>query len=181
MTIFDSWYGISKIIDPPKYQLYLSLRKEREKFLESLREMTYREWKINRRLIEAGGLGKTVYFLPARGGQRSSLPFIKKCFEEGRDVEFITPKKYDYPKLSSKDIETIREYTEQFELYRRLVNLQQVSAYQELLKDFDYFTPVYTIDSNDDYYFDPAYTIDSKGNVRIREISLVRKENKHGT
>lgn len=109
MIIFDSWHSMP-IIDPCKHQLYLSLRKERDKFLKSIRETSYCDWKIEKTLTEAGGLGRTVYILPARGGgNRWFQETFEKHLEEGRDVEPVTLRKYEAPKLSSKDIEQLRE------------------------------------------------------------------------
>ena len=116
----------------------MELRKEWEKFLKSLREMSYYEWRIDKTLTEAGGLGKTVYILPARG-QRSPVGFIMKSLEEGRHIEFVTLKKYEMPRFSDKDISVIRNSIQQMELYSKLVNPWRDPMYQKLLKGYDYF------------------------------------------
>lgn len=169
MTIFDE-SGPWTPTHFRKYQLYLSLRKEREKFLKNIREMTYCEWKIDKLLIEAGGLGKTVYILPARGGgtQFRTLRRINELLEEGRDVEPVTLRKYETPKFSDKDISTIRESIQQFELYSKLVKPWRDPMYEHLFNDYELRDP---------YIFEPSYTIDPDGRVRIRDVSIVRKEN----
>lgn len=98
--IDDISYRPWSIVDFRKYQQYLEMRKERDKFLKSLREMSYIDWKIDKTLIEAGGLGKTVYILPARGGGTSfrTLQKINDFLEEGREVKVFKPAKI------SKDI-----------------------------------------------------------------------------
>lgn len=96
------------IIDFRKYCLYLEMRKERDKFLKSIREMNYQDWLIEKKLIEAGGLGKTVYVLPARGGGPNvSLSTLKKYYEEGRDIQVVTLRKYDWPKITARDVENV--------------------------------------------------------------------------
>lgn len=93
--IDDISYRPWSMIDFRKYQLYLEMRKHRDKFLKSLKETSYLDWQIDKRLIEAGGLGKTVYILPARGGGTSfrTLKKINDFLEEGRDVTLVRPNK----------------------------------------------------------------------------------------
>ena len=87
---FYSWNIPCTIIDYENHRVYLELRKERDKFLKSLTEMSYYDYLIDRRLVEAGGLGKTVYICPARGGGRStSIKRIVELMESGRDVKFV--------------------------------------------------------------------------------------------
>lgn len=152
-----------------KYATYLKLRKERDKFLKSLREVRYCDWLIDKKLVEAGGLGKTVYILPARGGGSSlSYRTLKKYYEDGRDVEVVTLRKYDYPKLSDKDVEMVRKATQDFEVYQKLANPWRPPLYsQEIFKDYYPTEP---------YAFDPCWSVDPYGRLRLREISLVRKE-----
>ena len=159
------------IIDFRKYCLYLEMRKERDKFLKSIREMTYQDWLIEKKLIEAGGLGRTVYVLPARGGGTSlrTLKKINDYIEEGRNVKVVTLKKYDWPSLSSKDIEALQASIREFELYSQLVRLQR-DSYYEMFKDFYPKEP---------YTLDPCYSVDPYGNYRLREVSLVRREDKY--
>ena len=162
LTLIDEMHPES-IIDFRKYHLYLELQKERKKFLKSLREMSYYDWLIDKRLVEAGGIGKMVYILPARGG--GSYMALKRMHElEGRDVEIVTLNKKSWPKLSSKDIETIRDSIQEFELYSKMVKPYRDPLYQELFKDF-YPTEQYVVD--------PSWTVDPYGRYRIREVSLV--------
>lgn len=155
-----------------KYSTYVKLRKERNKFLKSLQEMTYLDWSIDKKLVEAGGIGKTVYILLARGGGSNlSHRTIKRYFEEGRDVQFVTLKKHNFPKLSSEDVETIRESMREFELYSKLANPWWPPFYQQkMFKDYYPEEP---------YTFDPCWTVDPYGRLRLREVSLVRKEDQY--
>lgn len=116
---------------------YVKLRKERDKFLKSLKPGWYSEWLIHKKLIEAGGLGDTVYILPARGSGTSfrTLKRINELLEEGRDVQPVTLKKYEWPALSEKDAEKIREHI-QLDLAQRSLIAEQHWIYQELMKDF---------------------------------------------
>jgi ribosomal protein L34E len=83
---FDSWH----VIDYQKYRTYLELRKERDKFLKSLHEMRNCDWVIEKKLLDAGGLGKTVYIYPARGGGRNtSIERYLELIESGRDVKIM--------------------------------------------------------------------------------------------
>lgn len=89
LTIFDETSPWT-IIDYKKYHTYLELRKEREKFLKSLDEMRSCDWIIEKKLLEAGGLGKTVYIYPARGGgQNASIERYLELIESGREVKFV--------------------------------------------------------------------------------------------
>ena len=88
-TIFDESSPWS-IIDYKKYCTYLELRKEREKFLKSLNEMRSCDWIIEKKLLDAGGLGKTVYIYPARGGGRNtSIERYLELIESGREVKLV--------------------------------------------------------------------------------------------
>ena len=87
---FDSCNVQWSIIDYEKYRTYLELRKEREKFVKSLNEMNNHDWVIDKKLIEAGGLGKSVYIYPARGGGRNtSIERIMELIESGMDVKIV--------------------------------------------------------------------------------------------
>lgn len=102
--IDDISYRPWSIVDFRKYQQYLEMRKERDKFLKNLREMSYLDWLIDKKLVEAGGLGKTIYILPARGGGTSfrTLKKINDFLEEGRDVKVFKQDKITFD--SWKDI-----------------------------------------------------------------------------
>lgn len=89
--IDDISYRPWSMIDFRKYQLYLEMRKQRDKFLKSLREMRYCDWLIDKKLTEAGGFGKTVYILPARGGNSRHLALAKYHESMSREVRFIRP------------------------------------------------------------------------------------------
>lgn len=149
-----------------KYQLYLALRKQRDKFLKNMQEISHLDWRIDRRLVEAGGLGKTVYYLPARGSCRTDWKLLHELAEGGRDVQVVTVRKYDYPKLTAKDVDKIRESILEFKLYSELINPWREPFYQEMFKDYQLQEP---------YEFDPCWTMDPNGQLRIREISIIRR------
>lgn len=133
LTMIDEMHPWSAI-DFRKYAEYIKLRKERDKFLKSLREMTYLDWLIDKKLVEAGGIGKTVYILPARGGGSNvSFRTLEKYFEEGRDVQFVTLKK---PKttLDKTDLVKIKDIVTDWDL---CCNREQYATYEELHKQID--------------------------------------------
>lgn len=167
MYYIDEMYPWT-VMDQRKYILHVKLRKERDKFLKSLKPGWYSEWVIHKKLIEAGGLGDTVYILPARGRGTSfrTLKRVNELFEEGRDVQPVTLKKYEYPTLSEKDIEMARESIRQYELYSELINPWREPLYQQLFKDFYPERPC---------IYEPIIDIDPYGRIRLREVSLVRK------
>jgi hypothetical protein len=156
-------------MDQRKYTQYVKLRQERDKFLKNLKPGWYEEWMIHKKLLEAGGLGDTVYILPARGGGISfrKLKEINDLIDDGRDVRPATLKTYEWPKLSEKDILSIREAIQDFTVYSELINPWKEPEYRKMFRDF-YPT--------EEFAFDPCYTIDPDGRIRIKEISLIRKE-----
>jgi hypothetical protein len=169
LTIFDDSDPWTAEVQR-RYTTYIKLRKERDKFLKSLKPGWYGEWTIHKKLIEAGGLGDTVYILPARGCGTSfrTLKKINDLLEEGRDVQPVTLNKYEWPVLSKEDIERMRESVQQFHSYSELVNpYRRDPFYHELFESF-YSKECWTLD--------PSWTIDPYGRVRLREVSLVRKE-----
>ena len=86
----------SHIIDARKHVLYLEMRKQRDMFLKSLRSVRHGDWLIEKRLLEAGGIGKTVYILPARGGGTTiTSKVLNDLIKEGRDVTIYSPPTYD--------------------------------------------------------------------------------------
>ena len=101
-----------------KYATYIKLRKERDKFLKSLREMNYREWLIDKKLTEAGGLGKTVYIHVGRGNGKTHriLEQIAELEAMGKEVHVVTLNKPE-PKLRMDDIEKIKETILDWDLY----------------------------------------------------------------
>lgn len=109
----------SPLIDPEKHQLYLRLRAERDKLLKNMQEMSHLDWSIDKRLVEAGGRGNTIYILPARGGSRTNWWEIERLLKEGRDVRVVTTRKYE-PKLYPMDRKTIQDAIFQLQLYSLL-------------------------------------------------------------
>lgn len=88
---------LPRLIDCDKFRTYLDLRSQKEKCLKSIATTRYCDWVIHKKLLEAGGLGDTVYIYPARGGGRlyPQLELYKKLMEEGRDVKVV--KVHDRP------------------------------------------------------------------------------------
>jgi hypothetical protein len=170
MHYIDEMYPWT-IVDQRKYIQYVKLRKERDKFLKSIKPGWYCEWVIHKKLIEAGGIGDAVYILPARGGGTSfrTLKRVNDLLEEGRDVKCVTRPKQEPFKLTPKDIDMVRESIRQHELYAELINPWREPLYQQLFKDFYPERP---------YSYEPSWTIDPYGRLRIREISLVRKDDR---
>lgn len=69
-----------------------------------MKNMTSISWKIEKRLLEAGGLGTVVYVIPARGGGKLSAERekVNKFLVEGRkivygrpDYDMLTPEQYE--------------------------------------------------------------------------------------
>lgn len=106
--IDDISYRPWSIIDFRKYQSYLELRKQRDKFLKSLKPGWYVDWLIQKKALEAGGVGDTIYILPARGGSKFPYERIEKYIEEGRDVQVVTSRKQE-PKVTRKDVDWFLE------------------------------------------------------------------------
>lgn len=80
---------------------------EREKFLKSLREMSHRDWQIEKKLVEAGGIGKTVYIYPARGQGHSwrMQKDIEEFLAKGKDVYVVTREKTATKPISIIDLD----------------------------------------------------------------------------
>lgn len=77
-------------IEYDNYRTFLELRKERDKFLKSLTKVRYCDYIVDRKLVEAGGVGKAVYIYPARGsGRNTSINRVVELIESGRDVKFV--------------------------------------------------------------------------------------------
>lgn len=96
------------------HRVHSDLLSERDKFLKDLRETRYCDWVIHKKLLEAGGLGDTVYIYPARGGGRlyPQLELYKNLMEEGRDVKVV--KVHDRP----LNVEKFKEVILDRDLYR---------------------------------------------------------------
>lgn len=54
------------------------------------------DWKIQKKLLDAGGLGPVVYILPARGGSKFSVEREKylQLLASGRQVVYVLPEKH---------------------------------------------------------------------------------------
>jgi hypothetical protein len=69
-----------------------------------MKNMTSIFWKIEKKLLEAGGLGPVVYIIPARGSGKLSAERerVEKFLAKGRkvvygrpDYDMLTPKQYE--------------------------------------------------------------------------------------
>lgn len=157
------------LIDQEKHQLYLRLQEERDKLLKNMQEMSHLDWSIDKRLVEAGGRGKTIYYLPARGGSRTNWREIEKYLKEGRDVQIVTSRKPG-PTLTAADYKVIENSIRQFKLYSELVKPWQDPMYADMFYDGH---PTYL---QEPYELEPAYEMRPDGSIYIREVSIVRKD-----
>lgn len=69
-------------------------------------------WKIHKRLLDAGGLGPVVYILPARGGSKLSME-RERCLQllaEGRMVVYVRPNPRPKSIFIDRDILTPERY-----------------------------------------------------------------------
>lgn len=124
---------LPRLIDCDKFRTYLDLRSQKEKFLKSVETMRYRDWVIHKKLLEAGGLGDTVYIHPARGGGRlyPQLELYKKLMEEGRDVKVVNVR--DRP----LNVEKFKEVVLDRDLYRSgPIDRYHADALGEYLHEF---------------------------------------------
>jgi hypothetical protein len=66
----------------------------------------YFDWKIHKRLLDAGGLGSSVYIMPARGQGKlyAQLELYAKLLAEGRTVIYRLPDKLHRPACVVGDI-----------------------------------------------------------------------------
>ena len=135
MLYLDEMYP-RNIIDLQKFEMYSYFHGEYEKFLKDLREMSYLDWLIEKKLVEAGGLGKRVYIsLPRCNGKTFTL--MKRMEEleaKGHEVYFTTSmKQYPWPKRT--EIEKIKECVIDRDLYP--LRDWRATPYQlELYRDF---------------------------------------------
>lgn len=128
-SIFNTYP--ESVINARKYKRYLEMRKQYDKFLKNQREMHYIDWLIDKKLVEAGGLGKTIYILPARGGSRVNWGLLHELAGEGRDVQVVTTRRYE-PKLYPADRKTIEDAIFQLKLYSLLAKPWQDPYYEAL-------------------------------------------------
>lgn len=106
MQYIDEMYPWT-IVDFKKYRTYLELRKEREKFLKSLCKKRSCDWRIEKKLLDAGGLGDHVYLYLARGQSRQrSMEEYLDLLESGRD-DYHKMKEYieseDFPRAAEHE------------------------------------------------------------------------------
>lgn len=57
--------------------------------------MTSSDWKIHKKLLDAGGLGSVVYILPARanGKMAAEREMVDELLASGRKVVYVRPEK----------------------------------------------------------------------------------------
>lgn len=55
--------------------------------------MTSRDWKIHKKLLDAGGLGPIVYIIPARGSSKfeTERRRVEELIASGRKVVYVRP------------------------------------------------------------------------------------------
>ena len=104
--IFDSYNHVG---ESEEFRKYIELKLQKDKFLKSLDTMRHCDWAIEKKLIEAGGLGKSVYIYPARanGKMETQRRLVEKYLKEGRDVVYLKP--VHKTKLDRSNLDKIRE------------------------------------------------------------------------
>ena len=172
MQYIDEMYPWT-IVDFKKYCAYLELRKERDKFIKSLSKKRSCDWLIEKKLLDAGGLGDRVYIhLGRRQGKQRFIEEYLKHVEAGRDVKvmnardiFVKPVSWRYVILDKDLLES------EHWLNERLNAEVQKCLYKEICKrsvtDWtnNYLDPVYKTEwepivSPDAYIFSPKYGYD---------------------
>jgi hypothetical protein len=110
------------------------------KFLKDLRETTYLDWLIEKKLVEAGGLGKRVYIsLPRCNGKTFTLMKRKEELE-AKDIEVCFTNYRDSAKKQPTldDIAKVREYMIDWDLISNLTSRRSEPTYLEMLRDFEF-------------------------------------------
>lgn len=146
--------------DLRKYQLYSALRKERGKFLKSIKPGWYGEWVIYKKLIEAGGLGDTVYIVPARANNKvyTQLELYKELFAKGKEIKVVRLE--DLQRVRTKPAPVLDLDVLDAERLRRANQIiDSIREAQTLLKNklaydpYSFLTDYYAL--NDDYHIEP--------------------------
>lgn len=78
-------------------RVHSDLLSERDKFLKDLQKTRYCDWIIHKKLLDGGGLGRTIYIHPARaeGKYFTQLELYKKFIEDDREIRVV--KAYEKP------------------------------------------------------------------------------------
>lgn len=82
------------------------------KFLKDLREMSYLDWLIEKKLVEAGGLGKRVYISVPRchGKTFTLMKHVEELEAKGKEVHFVDYRDSAKKQPTLDDIAKVREY-----------------------------------------------------------------------
>lgn len=161
------------IVDFEKYCTYLALLKERDKFIKSLSNKRSCDWLIEKKLLDAGGLGDHVYLYLARGQSRQrSMEEYLRHVEAGRDVTIVNAKEAFVKPFTMRDVVIDKDILESERwLNKRLNEEIQKALYKEICKrsvtDWtnNYLNPVYRTDWSpiigpDAYVYSPKYGYD---------------------
>ena len=153
------------------------LSNEYDKFLKDIREMSNRDWLIEKKLVEAGGIGRKIYLHIGRGHGKTFtlLNHIKELRAKGKEVHIV-----DYrdssPKPNRDAIERIKECIIDLDLCP-LNPIRQVQHefFDEFLKrpiklDFE------SRYLGEWYYQEPTWAVRPDGSLKIRDISIMRRE-----
>jgi hypothetical protein len=172
MHYIDEMYPL-KVIDFEKYCTYLELRKEREKFIKSLSNKRSCDWLIEKKLLDAGGLGDHVYLYLARGQNRQrSMEEYLRHVEAGRDVTIVNAKDAFVKPFTRRDVIIDKDLLEAEHWFNERLNAEvQKCLYEEICKrsvtDWtnNYLDPVYKTEwkpiiAPDAYIYHPKYGYD---------------------
>ena len=146
--------------DLRKYQLYSALRKEHGKFLKSIKPGWYGEWVIYKKLIDAGGLGDTVYIVPARANNKvhTQLELYKELFAKGKEIKVVRLEDQQRVRTKPAPVPDFDLFTPE---HKKLVDefIDSIRKAQTELKNkpaydqYSFFTDYYAL--SDDYYIEP--------------------------
>lgn len=91
-------------------KLVVLVSREYQRFLKDQREMTYRDWIIEKKLVEAGGLGRRVYIHVGRGNGKTAtlIRHIEELESKGKEV-CIVDYRNSSPRPKREDIDKLKE------------------------------------------------------------------------
>lgn len=172
MKYIDEMYPWT-VVDFNKYRTYIALRKEREKFLKSLREKRSSEWLIEKKLLDAGGLCDKVYIHLGRGqGKQRFMEEYLKHVKAGRDVVVMNARDVFVKPVSWRNVILDKDVIESERWLNERLNAElQKCFYKEICKravtdrTSNYLDPVYKTEWEpivrpDAYIYSPKYGYD---------------------